>query len=288
MTAGTTQATRQPQVAATNVTMMPAIEAPKHQVPRLMLMTRPRNRAGQVSATSIEPSDHSPFRAKFSEGADREERDDASWSAPRTGISSENSAMLTASKRPPPVAVGEPRPDEHSRNADQQRDLHPGPPGRQIDAELLDHHRRDQAEDHAVHSVEHPAEAVGDGDVPMGGGQADGIGGVAEASPTARYRCSSGPTIASSVGDASDGLMPWVPSSRHACAGVLLSRHSAMTWKSRATLGCEPGRLPGIRRHGRGHAREAFSPDARWIGDTWGASGWPRRRGAPPRSCCFA
>ena len=39
----------------------PANEAPKHHAARLMLMTRPRRRAGQVSATSIEPSDHSPF-----------------------------------------------------------------------------------------------------------------------------------------------------------------------------------------------------------------------------------
>ena len=80
-----------------NVVMIPASAAPKHQVPRLMPITRPRMCAGQVSATSIEPSDHSPFSAK--------------WIAQRTatnaakvvvsaamGISSENSAILTASR----------------------------------------------------------------------------------------------------------------------------------------------------------------------------------------------
>src|SRR5438105_15566616 len=44
--------------------MAPANEAPKHQVARLMLITRPRRCGGQVSATSIDPSDHSPFIAK--------------------------------------------------------------------------------------------------------------------------------------------------------------------------------------------------------------------------------
>jgi hypothetical protein len=62
-----------------------------------MLMTRPRSRAGQVSATSIEPSDHSPLSAKpTSERATTKTAkvgDNAT-----TGINSENSAMLTASR----------------------------------------------------------------------------------------------------------------------------------------------------------------------------------------------
>src|SRR5215468_1412255 len=65
MTPGTMTAARQPQVPATRPEMAPASEAPKHQVARLMLITRPRRCGGQVSATSIEPSDHSPFIAKL-------------------------------------------------------------------------------------------------------------------------------------------------------------------------------------------------------------------------------
>ena len=44
-------ATRQPKLAATSPVMPPASEAPRHQVERVTLMTRPRNRAGQVSAS---------------------------------------------------------------------------------------------------------------------------------------------------------------------------------------------------------------------------------------------
>jgi hypothetical protein len=61
-----------------------------------MLITRPRSRAGQVSATSIDPSDHSPLSAKPS-------RDRAITKIVKvgdnaaTGIKSENSAILTAS-----------------------------------------------------------------------------------------------------------------------------------------------------------------------------------------------
>ncbi len=79
-----------------NVAMAPAAAAPKHQVPRLMPIARPRRCAGQVSATSIEPSAHSPFSAKFT--AQR-----AATKVPKvgqiatTGIISENSAMLSAS-----------------------------------------------------------------------------------------------------------------------------------------------------------------------------------------------
>jgi hypothetical protein len=64
MTPGTMTAARQPHFAAAMPVIAPASEAPKHQVARLMLMTRPRSRAGQVSATSIEPNAHSPLKAK--------------------------------------------------------------------------------------------------------------------------------------------------------------------------------------------------------------------------------
>ena len=77
--------------------MAPAAAAPKHHVPRLMPIARPRRCAGQVSATSIEPSAHSPFSAKFTTQR-------AAMKLPQvgeiatTGIISENSAMFSASK----------------------------------------------------------------------------------------------------------------------------------------------------------------------------------------------
>ena len=89
-------ATRQPKLAATSPVMPPASEAPRHQVERVMLITRPRSRAGQVSATSIEPSDHSPLSAKPSSERAATKIAKVGDSA-ATGISSENSAMLTAS-----------------------------------------------------------------------------------------------------------------------------------------------------------------------------------------------
>src|SRR5438105_2239428 len=55
--------------------MAPANEAPKHQVARLMLITRPRSSGGQVSATSIDPSDHSPFIAKVLSARHDEDRE---------------------------------------------------------------------------------------------------------------------------------------------------------------------------------------------------------------------
>ena len=76
--------------------MPPASEAPRHQVDRVMLITRPRSRAGQVSATSIEPSDHSPLSAKPSAERAMTKIVKVGDSA-ATGINSENSAMLTAS-----------------------------------------------------------------------------------------------------------------------------------------------------------------------------------------------
>jgi hypothetical protein len=44
--------------------MVPASAAPTPQAARLADRTRPRSRAGQVSATSMEPIAHSPFSAK--------------------------------------------------------------------------------------------------------------------------------------------------------------------------------------------------------------------------------
>ena len=89
-------AVRQPKSAATSPVMPPASEAPRHQVERVTLMTRPRSRAGQVSATSIEPSDHSPLSAKPTSDRATTKMANVGDSA-TTGISSENSAMLTAS-----------------------------------------------------------------------------------------------------------------------------------------------------------------------------------------------
>src|SRR6516164_3409908 len=89
-------------VSATSPVMAPANEAPKHQVARLMLITRPRRCAGQVSATSIDPSDHSPLVAKV-----RSERDATKTAKlgdnATTGIISENIAMLTASSERRPT-----------------------------------------------------------------------------------------------------------------------------------------------------------------------------------------
>jgi hypothetical protein len=76
--------------------MPPASEAPRHQVARVALITRPRSRAGQVSATSIEPSDHSPFSAKPTSDRTITKTENVGDSA-ATGIKSENSAILTAS-----------------------------------------------------------------------------------------------------------------------------------------------------------------------------------------------
>ena len=77
--------------------MAPAAAAPKHQVPRLMPITRPRRRAGQVSATSMEPSAHSPLSAKLT--TQRAAMKAAQVvAAATTGIISENSAMLIASR----------------------------------------------------------------------------------------------------------------------------------------------------------------------------------------------
>ena len=68
--------------------MTPANETPKHHVARLMLITRPRNRVGQVSATNIDPSDHSPVSAKPT--TDRSATNTAKvGDSATTGISSE-------------------------------------------------------------------------------------------------------------------------------------------------------------------------------------------------------
>ncbi len=92
-----TKATRQPYWVNTQVAMAPAAAAPKHQVPRLMPMTRPRRRAGQVSATSREPSAHSPFNAKVTMLRAAMKAAKVVVSA-TIGIISENSAMLIASR----------------------------------------------------------------------------------------------------------------------------------------------------------------------------------------------
>ena len=80
-----------------HVAIAPANAAPKHHVPRLMPITRPRSRAGQVSATSIDPSDHSPLSAKFTTQRTATNAAQVVQIA-STGIISENSAMLRASR----------------------------------------------------------------------------------------------------------------------------------------------------------------------------------------------
>jgi hypothetical protein len=99
---GTITAARHPQVPATSPVMAPANEAPKHQVARLMLITRPRRCAGQVSATSIDPSDHSPLVAKVKSARAATKTAKLGDSA-TTGIISENIAMLTASSERRPT-----------------------------------------------------------------------------------------------------------------------------------------------------------------------------------------
>ena len=85
--------------------MAPANEAPKHQVARLMLITRPRRCGGQVSATSIDPSDHSPFIAKVLSARATMKTEKPGDNA-TIGIISENIAILTASSLRRPVTVG--------------------------------------------------------------------------------------------------------------------------------------------------------------------------------------
>src|SRR3546814_16234889 len=58
------KAARQPQVPTTTAVIVPASAAPMPQADRSAQMIVPRSRAGQVSATSIEPMAHSPFSAK--------------------------------------------------------------------------------------------------------------------------------------------------------------------------------------------------------------------------------
>jgi hypothetical protein len=88
---------RPPQFAAAKPVTLAANTTSRHQVARLMLITLPRKCAGQISATSMDPSDHSPFNAKFIR--DRPTTKTAKLGASATaGISSENKAMLIASQ----------------------------------------------------------------------------------------------------------------------------------------------------------------------------------------------
>ena len=131
-----------------------------------MLITRPRKRAGHVSATSIDPSDHSPFSAKLSieraideNGEGRRQRHDRHQQREHRDIDREQGAAAEP--------VGKPRPEIQPGDAEGERDLQAGPIVRDGERELLDDQRRDQRKDHAVHAVEAPAQPIGDGDVPM-------------------------------------------------------------------------------------------------------------------------
>src|ERR1700738_4903717 len=107
MTPGTITAARHHQVPATRPVIAPANEAPKHQVARLMLITRPRRCAGQVSATSIDPSDHSPLSAKVSSARAATKTAKLGASATR-GIISEN--IVDCEQGAAAEPVGKPRP----------------------------------------------------------------------------------------------------------------------------------------------------------------------------------
>ena len=159
-------ATRQPKSAATSPVMPPASEAPRHQADRVMLITRPRSRAGQVSATSIEPSDHSPLSAKNSSRA-RDHEDRKGRRQRRDRHQQREQRDVDGKQRAPPEPVGQPRPEIEAGDADEERDLKAGAIFRHGQREFLDHQRRDQREDHAVHAVEAPAERIGDRDMPM-------------------------------------------------------------------------------------------------------------------------
>ena len=80
-----------------NAVINPAVAVPKHQVPRLMLRIRPRRCAGQVSATSSDPSAHSPFSANDTRMRAMMNVVKVGDSA-TIGIISENIAMLMASR----------------------------------------------------------------------------------------------------------------------------------------------------------------------------------------------
>ena len=82
-------------MVTTNVTIVPASAAPIPQAERSTLSTIPRNRAGQVSATSIEPTAHSPFRAKRTTLYIATKTTQLGDSA-TSGIASENTAILSA------------------------------------------------------------------------------------------------------------------------------------------------------------------------------------------------
>ena len=73
--------------------------------------------------------------------------------------------------------VGGDRDQRHRQR--EHRDLHAGAIGGQIDHERLQHKRRDDGEDDAIHAVEAPAQSIGHSDVPMGRGDPRIIGGVA-------------------------------------------------------------------------------------------------------------
>src|SRR5215472_19250806 len=125
MTPGTMTAARHPHVPATSPAMTPANEAPKHQVARLMLITRPRRCAGQGSATSIEPSDHSPLVAKVNSARrdkDREarrQRYDRHHQREHRDVDGEQRAAADP--------VGKPRPEIKPGDPEGEPDLKPGP-----------------------------------------------------------------------------------------------------------------------------------------------------------------
>jgi hypothetical protein len=118
-------------------------------------MTRPRRRAGQVSATS--EVDDAAYRHEGCPcGGERQYRH-------HDGEQGDVERQQGAAS----VTVGQPGPDEHAQDADQQGNLQARPVIRDSQAEFLDEQRRGQGDDHAVHAVEAPAEAVGDGDMDM-------------------------------------------------------------------------------------------------------------------------
>lgn len=79
--------------------MPQANDAPRYHAPRLMLITRPRSRASQVSATSIDPSTHSPFSAKPTAHRAAKDREGG----------------RQRQQRAAPAAIGQPRPEVTAR-----------------------------------------------------------------------------------------------------------------------------------------------------------------------------
>jgi hypothetical protein len=141
MPPGTITAARHPQLPATSPVIAPANDAPKHQVARLMPITRPRRCAGQVSATSIDPSDHSPLSANVRSA--RCDEYSKAWRQRDNRHHQRKHRDVDGKQGATPDAVGEPWPEIEPGNAESKPDLEAGAVGRDIECELLDDQGRE-------------------------------------------------------------------------------------------------------------------------------------------------